>query len=74
LRLLQTVTEVAAEKNSTLVMPLPVEMLRFFDRMSGGSPEAAQHEEEEQAPPLIESAGEVPPIEVPAGVERELAE
>jgi regulator of protease activity HflC (stomatin/prohibitin superfamily) len=30
LRLLQTVTEVAAEKNSTLVMPFPVELLRFF--------------------------------------------
>jgi len=32
LRLLQTVAEVAAEKNSTLVMPAPVELLRFFDR------------------------------------------
>src|SRR6202167_3530170 len=32
LRLLQTVGEVAAEKNSTLVMPVPVELLRFFDR------------------------------------------
>jgi regulator of protease activity HflC (stomatin/prohibitin superfamily) len=43
LRLLQTVVEVAAERNSTLVMPLPVELLRFFDRFapagadSGGS-------------------------------------
>ena len=34
LRLLQTVVEVAAEKNSTLVMPFPVELLRFFDRAS----------------------------------------
>jgi regulator of protease activity HflC (stomatin/prohibitin superfamily) len=32
LRLLQTVVEVAAEKNSTLVLPVPVELLRFFDR------------------------------------------
>jgi hypothetical protein len=32
LRLLQTVVEVAGEKNSTLVMPIPVELLRFFDR------------------------------------------
>jgi regulator of protease activity HflC (stomatin/prohibitin superfamily) len=31
LRLLQTVVEVAAEKNSTLVMPFPVELLRFFE-------------------------------------------
>jgi hypothetical protein len=34
LRLLQTVVDVASEKNSTLVMPFPVEMLRFFDQMS----------------------------------------
>src|SRR5258708_17835180 len=40
LRLLQTVTEVAAEKNSTLIMPLPIEMLRFFDKMSGGATHA----------------------------------
>ena len=32
LRLLQAVVEVAAERNSTLIMPVPVEMLRFFDR------------------------------------------
>jgi regulator of protease activity HflC (stomatin/prohibitin superfamily) len=32
LRLLQTVVEVAAEKNSTLVMPVPVELLRFFEK------------------------------------------
>jgi regulator of protease activity HflC (stomatin/prohibitin superfamily) len=32
LRLLQTIVEVAADKNSTLVMPFPVELLRFFDQ------------------------------------------
>jgi regulator of protease activity HflC (stomatin/prohibitin superfamily) len=37
LRLLQTVVEVAAEKNSTLVMPFPVELLRFFDRAAAGT-------------------------------------
>lgn len=36
LRLLQTVVEVAAEKNSTLVMPVPVELLRFFEKMAPG--------------------------------------
>jgi len=43
LRLLQTVVEVAGEKNSTLVMPVPVELLRFFEKMTPGSagPEAA---------------------------------
>jgi regulator of protease activity HflC (stomatin/prohibitin superfamily) len=39
LRLLQTVVDVAAEKNSTLVMPFPVELLRFFDRAgAAGAP------------------------------------
>jgi len=46
LRLLQTVVEVAGEKNSTLVMPVPVELLRFFDRMSGGGDTPAPVEEE----------------------------
>jgi regulator of protease activity HflC (stomatin/prohibitin superfamily) len=32
LRLLQTVMAVAAEKNSTLVLPIPVELLRFLER------------------------------------------
>ena len=34
LRLLSTMTEVAAEKNSTLIFPLPVEMLRFFENVT----------------------------------------
>jgi regulator of protease activity HflC (stomatin/prohibitin superfamily) len=37
LRLLQTVVEVAAERNSTLVLPFPVELLRFLER---GTPPA----------------------------------
>jgi regulator of protease activity HflC (stomatin/prohibitin superfamily) len=36
LRLLQTVADVASEKNSTLVMPFPVELLRFFENATGG--------------------------------------
>jgi regulator of protease activity HflC (stomatin/prohibitin superfamily) len=42
LRLLQTVVEVAGERNSTLVMPIPVELLRFFEKMAPGpaAPEA----------------------------------
>jgi hypothetical protein len=36
LRLLQTVVAVAAEKNSTLVLPFPVELLRFLERAQGG--------------------------------------
>ncbi|MEW2297758.1 slipin family protein [Streptomyces sp. NPDC006743] len=43
LRLLQTVTAVATEKNSTLVLPFPVELLRFLER-------AAQQQTPGQAP------------------------
>ncbi len=38
LRLLQTVVEVASERNSTLVMPIPVELLRFFDKFTPAGP------------------------------------
>ncbi len=40
LRLLQTVVEVAAEKNSTLVLPFPVELLRFLERATPPDPAA----------------------------------
>ncbi|MEG8278855.1 slipin family protein [Streptomyces sp. AHA2] len=44
LRLLQTVMAVAAEKNSTLVLPIPVELLRFLERggREGGAPTSAE--------------------------------
>jgi hypothetical protein len=35
LRLLQTVSEVASDQNSTLVMPLPMEVMRFFEQAVG---------------------------------------
>jgi regulator of protease activity HflC (stomatin/prohibitin superfamily) len=41
LRLLQTVVEVAAERNSTLVLPFPVELLRFLERSTPPAPEDA---------------------------------
>jgi len=34
LRMLQTMTEVAAEQNSTLIFPLPMELLRVMDRIA----------------------------------------
>ncbi|MFG2945947.1 slipin family protein [Streptomyces adustus] len=43
LRLLQTVVAVAAEKNSTLVLPFPVELLRFLEK--------AQQQPQAGAPP-----------------------
>jgi regulator of protease activity HflC (stomatin/prohibitin superfamily) len=50
LRLLQTVVEVAAEKNSTLVMPVPVELLRFFDKNAPSG--------QSEAPALPEDLGD----------------
>ena len=41
LRLLETVVSVAAEKNSTLVLPFPVELLRFLEHAPGRPPESA---------------------------------
>jgi len=37
LRLLETVVQVASEKNSTLVLPFPVELLRFLERAQHAS-------------------------------------
>ena len=42
LRLLETVVEVAAEKNSTLVLPFPVELLRFVEATKSETAEAAE--------------------------------
>jgi regulator of protease activity HflC (stomatin/prohibitin superfamily) len=39
LRLLETVVEVAAEKNSTLVLPFPVELLRYLERSTPSVPD-----------------------------------
>jgi regulator of protease activity HflC (stomatin/prohibitin superfamily) len=62
LRLLQTVVEVAAEKNSTLVMPLPVEMLRFFDRAAGSAAAAlAGDPAAEDGAPSGDASVEPPP-------------
>jgi regulator of protease activity HflC (stomatin/prohibitin superfamily) len=54
LRLLQTMVEVAAEKNSTLVLPFPVEMLRFFDAVASGRPAVPRAEAATEEPALEE--------------------
>ncbi len=83
LRLLQTVVEVAAEKNSTLVMPVPVELLRFFDKVAlpaqpgdqpslqdTGDAEVAAAEAAIGAVPVPEAGiGEAAPIPKPPAVE-----
>jgi hypothetical protein len=65
------VVEVAAEKNSTLVMPVPVELLRFFDRTapdSGPVRHAANGTSEAAAPSAVSEAPEPPAIELPASL------
>ncbi|MFI1922295.1 MULTISPECIES: slipin family protein [unclassified Streptomyces] len=44
LRLLQTVVAVAAEKNSTLVLPFPVELLRFLEKAQQPLPQQPRQE------------------------------
>ena len=63
LRLLQTVVEVAAEKNSTLVLPFPVELLRFLER----STPSAAGQGEGQAAKAVDNApnGETPQLATP---------
>ncbi|MGH3361974.1 MAG: slipin family protein [Nocardioides sp.] len=60
LRLLQTMVEVAAEKNSTLVLPFPVEMLRYFEAMATGTPAAPRSDRQTEA--RGEDVGERGPI------------
>jgi regulator of protease activity HflC (stomatin/prohibitin superfamily) len=57
LRLLQTVVEVAAEKNSTLVLPFPVELLRFLER---ATPDASASPDDQAA-----TKSEMPKLDPP---------
>jgi regulator of protease activity HflC (stomatin/prohibitin superfamily) len=52
LRLLQTVVEVAAEKNSTLILPFPVELLRFLERSTPERDEEATTSTNGETPEL----------------------
>ncbi len=68
LRLLQTVVEVAAEKNSTLVMPVPVELLRFFDRAARPGTRAEQPADEAQDNHTLPTVPAMPALTRPAGL------
>lgn len=61
LRLLQTVVAVAAEKNSTLVLPFPVELLRFLERAAQPSGAGAQASTPAQATAAPGPAGALAP-------------
>ena len=64
LRLLQTVVDVSAEKNSTLVMPFPVELLRFFEKATATTDTASAHAD--PPAPLTTTNGVIRADEVPA--------
>jgi regulator of protease activity HflC (stomatin/prohibitin superfamily) len=66
LRLLETVVQVASEKNSTLVLPFPVELLRFVERMTPAAPPAAAPPAPPVAAPPVEPPVESPAVESPA--------
>ncbi|MEV5438889.1 slipin family protein [Streptomyces sp. NPDC052682] len=63
LRLLQTVMAVAAEKNSTLVLPIPVELLRFLEKGAEPTPSPAAPT---PAPPPVEAHPTQPATTEPA--------
>jgi regulator of protease activity HflC (stomatin/prohibitin superfamily) len=65
LRLLQTVVEVAAERNSTLVMPVPVELLRFFDRAMLPGTAVAR---DDDVPPPPEDTGDAEVAQAEAAI------
>ncbi|MEU0819248.1 slipin family protein, partial [Streptomyces mirabilis] len=52
---LQTVVAVAAEKNSTLVLPFPVELLRFLERAQQPAAPAPEQARPSTAQPVRES-------------------
>jgi regulator of protease activity HflC (stomatin/prohibitin superfamily) len=65
LRLLQTMVEVAAEKNSTVVLPFPVELLRFLERNTPPGDAAPTQMTNGRAPAPAET---IPAPAVPAEV------
>jgi hypothetical protein len=68
LRLLQTVVAVAAEKNSTLVLPFPVELLRFLERaqqpvLQQPAQAPSVESKPEHVPEVESQPGEAPDLE-----------
>src|SRR6059058_2192998 len=53
LRYLQTLTEIAAEKNSTIVFPLPLELLQRFFKMAAAPSENGREPTPQPTPPEV---------------------
>lgn len=74
LRLLETVVEVAAEKNSTLVLPFPVELLQFVDTVKRAGAATGEGAAPSTGPTEAEQAAELAKAEQSAKLEAELTE
>jgi hypothetical protein len=76
LRLFQTMGEIAVNQNSTIILPIPIDLLRpYLDASDGRKSPQERREEEFEAERMYEEAvGEVPrdeaPDEMPRGQER----
>ncbi|MCF2528056.1 slipin family protein [Yinghuangia soli] len=66
LRLLQTIVEVSAEKNSTLILPFPVELLRYLDN---AAEDLARRAATAPTSPTASPAAPVEPAEGAAPIE-----
>ena len=66
LRLLETVVQVSSEKNATLILPFPVELLRFFEAATASAAASAARQEHPPRPPERPAP---PPPERPTPIE-----
>ncbi len=64
LRYLQTVTEIAAENNSTTIFPIPIDLLRTFIPRAAEATAAAETPADARIAPTLSAA--LPPADVPA--------
>ena len=77
LRLFQTMGEIAVNQNSTIILPIPVDLLRPYLDLSDGSgdgyksPQERREEEEEAERMYEEAVGEVPREETPGELPRD---
>jgi regulator of protease activity HflC (stomatin/prohibitin superfamily) len=59
LRYLQTLTEIAVEKNSTIIFPVPIELVRGLGDLFGARTQAGERELQESGPELEEGGLEL---------------
>jgi hypothetical protein len=65
LRLLQTLSDVASDRTNTVIMPLPLEMMRFFSQTAGTEPQP-----QSAAPDVMPPVQPPPPVDARGAVTR----